>query len=95
MIKRTALAAALILLVALVALTGCRSAPETNDEPTQPRRARVAEMPSPEELGDNPCGNPSWAKLPPGVGEFSADTDDTVDAVDADADVDEEPAEQE
>ena len=30
-------------------------------------------MPSPEELGDNPCGNPNWAKLPPGVGETDAD----------------------
>ncbi len=70
------------LVAGLLVLTGCRSAPEVNDEPPQ-RRARVAEMPSPEDLGDNPCGNPDWAKLPPEPVELS----DIQGADDADDDV--------
>ena len=94
MTKQTALLAGLITLLALLILTGCRTAPELNDEPDpQPRRARVAQMPSPEELGDNPCGNPNWAKLPPGVGEFEGERPATADAEDSDDG--EAPAEEE
>lgn len=62
-----------ILLAVLMTLgLGCRSAPEVNGEtPDRPRRAASEmPMPSPEELGDNPCGNPNWASLPPEVGQL-------------------------
>lgn len=52
---------------------GCRSAPEPVDQERPERTTREA-MPSPEELGDNPCGNPNWAKLPPDVGEVAQRT---------------------
>jgi hypothetical protein len=65
----------LVFAVIFAILAGCRTGPELNDEAQQtPRRARIAEMPAPEELGDNPCGNPNWATLPPEVGQLGEES---------------------
>lgn len=74
---------------------GCRSGPEPRvEEPQQPqqRATSAMPMPSPEELGDSPCGNPRWATLPPGVGD-GEDSSNGGPSPDDDAPEGEEPNE--
>lgn len=71
--KTLALLGSLFLLFA-----GCKSAPtpveQTRERPS--RGGQGMQTPSPEELGDSPCGNPNWAKLPPEVVRSPADDSD-------------------
>jgi hypothetical protein len=76
------LKAALLFAFVVTTLWGCRSAPEPAPErdATQRRLLRPAapEPPPAEELANNPCGNPNWAKLPGERGE-EAPVDDEDD----------------
>ena len=54
--------------------TGCRNKKKDDRQVTEKRtktkkKTDPIEMdgPSPEELANSPCGNPDWAKLPPGM----------------------------
>ena len=81
----------ILLMVFLTLGLGCRSAPETNGETRERPRRAAPEMPipSPEELGDNPCGNPNWATLPREVGQLP-EPDGDGDGEEIASDVDED-----
>lgn len=73
-------------------MMSCRSAPETNGPERTRRAAPQMPMPSPEELGDNPCGNPRWATLPPEVGQVRDRSGEAI-ATEEDANDGETPSE--
>lgn len=55
-------------------LFACSSGPDTQPDEAEQRAARQkrqAKPPSADEVGDGPCGNPDWAKLPDGAQEKS------------------------
>lgn len=69
---------ALALCLVMAGGLGCSNTQRADDEPVRERPRRGADMtlPSPDELGDHPCGNPNWATLPPEVGQLARDESD-------------------
>lgn len=65
-------AAASLLLGLTLALSACAGEPEQKEgktirKATQAQPKGEVEKPSPEELANQPCGNPDWAQLPEGA----------------------------
>lgn len=74
---RHALLALSAMLLAL-ALGACSSAPDAADEQPTEKTTNLTppEPPPPEQLANQPCGNPKWATLPPGAEPKAAELDD-------------------